>query len=90
MGIGKGNQTAPDSPPREPVDIPPPRDPSSQPDPKPLDDPSLLPDPKPFDDPRPTKPRKTMLALPIDTEIERLIALLDLDAAQLDRLSDVR
>jgi hypothetical protein len=75
MEIGKRNQTAPDGPPREPVDIPSPRDPS-QPDPKPLDDPSLLPDPKPLDDPRPGKPRKIMMQLPIDTEIERLLALL--------------
>jgi len=76
MEIGKRNQTEPDGPPREPVDIPSPRnrDPNFQPDPKPLDDPSLLPDPKPLDDPRPSKPRKTML-LPIDTEIERLLAL---------------
>ena len=75
MEIGKRNQTAPDGPPREPVDIPSPRDPSSHPDPKPLDDPSLLPDPKPLDDPRPGKPRKTMMSLPRDTEIERLHAL---------------
>jgi hypothetical protein len=61
MGIGKRNQTAPEGPPREPVDIPPRRDPTSQPDPKPLDDPSLLPDPKPLDNPRPSKPRKIML-----------------------------
>jgi len=75
MEIGKRNQTAPpDGPPREPVDIPSPRDPS-QPDPKPLDDPSLLPDPKPLDDPRPGKPRKTMMRLPIDTEIGWLLAL---------------
>jgi hypothetical protein len=75
MGIGKRNETAPEGPPREPVDIPPRRDPTSHPDPKPLDDPSLLPDPKPLDNPRPGKPRKIML-LPIDTEIERLLALL--------------
>ena len=88
MGIGKRNQTAPDGPPREPVDIPPPRDPTLQPDPKPLDDPSLLPDPKPLDNPRPSKPRKTMLVAPIDVEIERLIALLD--ATQVEQLSGVR
>ena len=55
MGIGKRNETAPDGPPREPVDLPPRRDPTL-PDPKPLDDPSLLPDPKPLDNPRPSKP----------------------------------
>jgi hypothetical protein len=73
MGIGKRNETAPDGPPREPVDLPPRRDPTL-PDPKPLDDPSLLPDPKPLDSPRPSKPRNTML-LPTDAEIERLLAL---------------
>ncbi len=91
MGIGKskGNQTAPDGPPREPVDIPSPRDPNLQPDPTPLDDPSLLPDPKPLDNPRPGKPRKTMLMPPpVDVEIERLIALLD--ASQVEQLSGVR
>jgi hypothetical protein len=75
MEPGKRNQTAPDGPPREPVDLPPRRDPSSEPDPRPLDDPSLLPDPKPLDSPRPSKPRKTMM-LPVDVEIERLLALL--------------
>ena len=76
MEIGKRNQTAPGGPPREPVDIPSPRDPDLQPDPTPLDDPSQLPDPKPLDDPRPGKPRKIMLLLPMDTEIERFYALL--------------
>jgi hypothetical protein len=75
MKTGNGNEAATDNPPREPVDIPPPRDPSSQPNPKPLDNPSLLPDPKPIDDPRPSKPRKTMTILPLDTEIERLLTL---------------
>ena len=75
MGIPKRSDTATEGPPREPVDIPSPRDPNLQPDPKPLDDPSLLPDPRPLDNPRPSRPRKTML-LPADTEIERLLALL--------------
>jgi hypothetical protein len=74
MEPGKRNQTAPARPPREPVDLPPRRDPSSEPDPKPLDDPSLLPDPKPLDRPRPSKPRTTMM-VPVDVEIERLLAL---------------
>ena len=73
MGIGERNETAPGGPPREPTDLPPRRDPTL-PDPKPLDDPSLLPDPKPLDNPRPSKPRNIML-LPIDAEIERLLAL---------------
>jgi hypothetical protein len=68
------NETAPDRPPRKPVDLPPRRDPNVEPDPKPLDDPSLLPDPKPLDDPRPSKPRTTMM-VPVDVEIERLLAL---------------
>ena len=75
MELDQRNPAAPAGPPREPVDIPSPRDPNLQPDPKPLDDPSLLPDPKPLDNPRPSRPRKTML-LPADTEIERLLALL--------------
>ncbi len=74
MEPGKRNETAVDGPPREPVDLPPRRDPNFEPDPKPLDDPSLLPDPKPLDNPRPAKPRKTMM-LPADVEIERLLAL---------------
>jgi hypothetical protein len=56
------------------VDLPPRRDPNVEPDPKPLDDPSLLPDPKPLDNPRPSKPRTTMM-VPVDVEIERLLAL---------------
>ena len=75
MEPGKCNKTAPDGPPREPVDIPPPRDPSLEPDPKPLDDPSLLPDPRPLDNPRPSKPRTTLM-LPVDVEVERLLTLL--------------
>jgi hypothetical protein len=74
MEASKLNETAPDRPPRKPVDLPPRRDPNVEPDPKPLDDPSLLPDPKPLDDPRPGKPRKTMM-LPVDVEVERLLAL---------------
>ncbi len=75
METGIRKATPPDGPPREPVDLPPRRDPNSEPDPKPLDDPSLLPDPKPLDNPRPGKPRTTMM-VPIDVEIERLLALL--------------
>jgi hypothetical protein len=75
MEPGERNETAPDRPPRKPVDLPPRRDPNVEPDPKPLDDPSLLPDPKPLDNPRPSKPRKTMM-LPVDVEVERLLTLL--------------
>jgi hypothetical protein len=75
MEPGKRNETAPNGPPRDPVDLPRPRDPNYEPDPKPLDDPSLLPDPRPFDNPRPSQPRKTMM-LPVDVEVERLLTLL--------------
>ena len=75
MEPGRGNETAPSRPPREPVDLPPRRDPNSVPEPQPLDDPSVLPDPKPLDSPRPGKPRTTMM-VPVDVEIERLLALL--------------
>lgn len=75
MEPGKTKASAPDGPPREPVDLPPRRDPNVEPNPKPLDDPSLLPDPKPLDNPRPSKPRTTMMA-PMDVEIERLLVLL--------------
>jgi len=75
MEPGKRNETAPNRPPRDPVDLPPRRDPSHEPDPKPLDDPSLLPDPRPLDNPRPGRPSKTMM-LPVDVEVERLLALL--------------
>jgi hypothetical protein len=75
MEPGIRDQTAPSRPPREPVDLPPQHDPNSVPDPKPLDDPSLLPDPKPLDNPRPGRPRNTMM-VPVDVELERLLALL--------------